>query len=230
MNSLPLEIVSQIVDILSLDSPTDLRPYATVSRSWQRAIEQRTFQSLSFNMAEIETFHLMFDSYKIYRAQFLLKLNIELGSKSKAEDTHQDETEEASKAASLLILALADIATRAVSTSPLTLILSDCTWNDGPGLADIVLSKLDPFLYNIRSLEGAISTAWKPRALLDIACKLRGLENLELMLYDRFEFGRRKRTLLRKGTSPMKPMSMLTNQYQRLATHSAISTFRGCTL
>jgi hypothetical protein len=201
MDSLPLEIVSQIVNILSFDSPTDLRLYATISKSWQSAIEQRTFQSLSFNMTEIEAFHLMFNSYKIYRARFLFKLTIELGSKSKAEDTNRDETEEASKAASLLILALADISTRATNTPPLTLILTDCTWNDGPGLADIILSKLDQFLYNIRSLEGAISTAWKPRALLNIACMLRRLESLELMLYDRFEFGRRKRTLLRKGTS-----------------------------
>jgi hypothetical protein len=200
------------VDILSLDYPTDLRLYATISNSWQSAIEQRTFQSLSFNMAEIEAFHLMFNSYKIYRAGFLLKLTIELGSKSKAEDTNRNETEEASKAASLLILALADISTRATNTLPLTLILTDCTWNDGTGLADIILSKLDPFLYDIRSLEGAISTAWKPRALLSIACKLRGLERLELMLYDRFEFGRRKRTLLRKGTSSIQPMRMLTKK------------------
>jgi hypothetical protein len=231
MDSLPLEIVSEIVEILSYDSPGHLRFYATISKPWQSAVERRTFRSLKFNMTEIETFHQMFDSYRIYRAQFLLELTIILGNISKARDMRRDETEEGSKAASLLINALADISTRAMNAPRLVLTFTDCAVYNGSGYSDIILSTLDPFLENIRSLDtAAVSDGWKSRAPLNIACKLRGVESFELLLHDDFKFGRRKRMLLREGPSSLHSKHTYTDKgRQNSVKQSAILMFQSCT-
>jgi hypothetical protein len=230
MDSLPLEIVSEIVDILSYDSPGQLRCYATISTPWQSAVERRTFRSLKFNMTEIETFHQMFNSHRIYRAQFLLELTIALGTVSKARDMRRDETEEGSKAASLLINALADISTRATNAPRLVLTFTDCAVYNGSGYSDIILSNLDPFLENIRSLDTtAVSDGWKSRAPLNFACKLRGVESFKLVLHDDLKFGRRKRMLLREGLSSLHLKHTYTDKGQNLVKQSAILMFQSCT-
>jgi hypothetical protein len=230
MDSLPLEIVSDIVDILSYDSPGQLRCYATISTPWQSAVERRTFRSLKFNITEIETFHQMFNSHRIYRAQFLLELTIALSTISEARDMKRDETEEASKAASLLINALADISTRATNAPRLALTFTDWAVYNGSGYSDIILSNLDPFLENIRSLDtAAVADGWKSRAPLNFACKLRGVESFKLMLHDNLKFGRRKRMLLREGLSSLHPKHTCTDKGQNLVKQSAISTSQSCT-
>jgi hypothetical protein len=232
MDSLPLEIVSDIVDILSYDSPSQLRSYAPISKSWQSAIEQRTFQSLKLNIKEIDVFHLMFNSYKIYRAQFLLKLAIEFGDRAKDEeqDRRRDETEEGSKAVSRLINILTDIAARATNTPPLTLAFTDCADYNGSGLSDMILPDLDPCLYRVEKLTTRLSHDWNNHAILRVCRKLKGLKDWQLTLYDYFEFGRRKRAELRCGMFRILFVDLCTNKHQSLEMCFANLIFGSCEL
>ena len=205
MDSLPLEIVCEIVNILSCDPPGHLQFYATISKVWQDAVERQTFQSLEFNMTEVQTFHEMFESHRIYRARFLLKLTVELGNRSNAKNPGRNETVEASIAVSSLINVLADITSRANDAPPLTLSFTDCArWNDSFGVSDIILPDSDPCLHAVDRLKAWPTNTWKTRAMFVVACKLKGLRDAELVLNDSIEFGRRKRSSLRKGKLPVR--------------------------
>ncbi|CAI6331881.1 unnamed protein product [Periconia digitata] len=112
MDSIPPEILSEI--IIFLDKDTKISAYSTISRTWQHAIEQRTFRSLKLTADDVGAFKDCFVSDNIRRAQYMTKLDIDLAyCRSSVPDV-----------AIAFLNALSDIANRAPNVLPLTLSLS----------------------------------------------------------------------------------------------------------
>lgn len=76
MERLPLELHHQIVEILASDDNPHLAQYASISRTWQAAIEQKTFRDLCVSSSEFPLFHTLYDGGNIRRRRMLLWLRV----------------------------------------------------------------------------------------------------------------------------------------------------------
>ncbi|KAF2635479.1 hypothetical protein P280DRAFT_511132 [Massarina eburnea CBS 473.64] len=132
MDSLPPEIISEIVEAAN-DSSPKLSAYASISKTWQDAVERRTFRSLEFNMTEIDTFGLLFVSTNVCRARFITRILVRFSDRS-----DEDFTANVARSVSKLLCILADMAKRASDLPPVELyFLVDDNSNDGS--LDLVL-------------------------------------------------------------------------------------------
>lgn len=66
LENIPQEIFLSILDCIGQDA-VDLRPYVTVSRRWQKAVERLTFESLSIKNTDLPAFAKLFRSGQTHR-------------------------------------------------------------------------------------------------------------------------------------------------------------------
>jgi hypothetical protein len=75
MDSLPPEILAQIIDTLEFDG--HLAQYATISRAWKASIERLTFQRINITSDELEGFAALFEGNNISRQACLAHLLVD---------------------------------------------------------------------------------------------------------------------------------------------------------
>jgi hypothetical protein len=77
MNDLPPEILSSIVDVLFASVPHQhIASYASISRKWQVAVEERTFRIIKTTSSRLEEFSTRFAGSNVYRRSILRKVEL----------------------------------------------------------------------------------------------------------------------------------------------------------
>ncbi|KAF2653781.1 hypothetical protein K491DRAFT_780067 [Lophiostoma macrostomum CBS 122681] len=128
MNDLAPEILSLIVGVFRTSvRPERIASYASISRKWQVAVEQCTFQAIKTNSSALREFSSMFAGHNVHRRSFLreLKLSFELpalagkqGCNFRSAPDRDLDTLSFSEAVRSLTTILADIGSRAPPDVP----------------------------------------------------------------------------------------------------------------
>jgi hypothetical protein len=203
MDRLPPELLDSIVQILADDAPGQLSAYAGISRSWQGAIEQQTFRTLDFPIADLDAFQALFDSANACRTRFLVRLDIDFGPADIKEFYSADETAIFSDWVARLLRVLANFATQATNLPALTLRLYSDGWSNS-GSFGVQLPDSVPQVRHVRRFilgRGGRLHALRQNAVFAILAKLPSTKEVELGFPDGYNWDARRRRAEREGES-----------------------------
>lgn len=196
MDSIPPEIVSEIVTCLASSDSSSLHAYATVSRAWQDAIERRTFHSLELKADDVDKFRQCFAAENIRRAQYLAKLEIDL------KDCNPSETDICSEVATGVLKGLSDIAGQPSKLPPLTLTLSLPYSKGESEIWDLQLPEVALNIHQVDTFEFTVSgLGWYMRqaAAVKFLRHFPKVRSARISIIDVPEWGLRRRRLERQG-------------------------------
>jgi hypothetical protein len=166
------------------------------------------------HITELDTFRAIFKSANAYRAQFLLRLEINFGPQSSddsyvsdetaefSDDSYvSDDTAEFSESVAHLFAVLADMGNQANNLPMLTLRFWADDFGDR-GSFNLILPHSVPPLHQVGRFifvrTGKLH-ALDQRAIFKILKKLPKVYKVELSYFDNFQWGRRKRRAQREG-------------------------------
>lgn len=135
MDTLPIEILSAIVQSLAGDTSNKFSTYATVSRAWQAVVEQQTFRSLKIKTRDFDAFEALFASKNVHRAHNCINLEVDFGykpSEHQQQDGHPplSDTDAFSQSVARFFDILSDIDSRTTNLPAMTLKVGMRNCND----------------------------------------------------------------------------------------------------
>jgi hypothetical protein len=203
MDRLPLELLASIVQVLANDAPRQLSAYAGISRAWQGAIEQQTFRTLDFPVADLDAFRILFDSPNACRVRFLVRLDINFGRPDFKDFYSTDDTAEFSDWVAKLFTVLADFATRATNL-PALMLRFYASGYPNLGSFGVQLPASVPQVHHVRRFEFQTNGrlhALRQSPVFAILAKLPSVHKANLGFSDDSDWNAQRRRAEREGES-----------------------------